>query len=776
MTKSLGVLLALCLAGLQFLAVLMVVFSSYVTSERALITHARELLRDVGVNTIEHSKGFLSPARAAAELAARLAQHSVIASDNPVAMEQLLFQQLQMAPQLAGVYFGGADGSFVMVMHDPSGPAPFRSKVVTTAGGTRVVEFIWRSDDFTPIARRFDPEDTFDPRTRPWYINASRDQSTVWTDPYIFFSSQLPGITLAAPVPNGEGGVKGAIGVDIEISMISEFLARLNIGSNGSALIIHRNGDVIAHPRLDLVRTRSSDGSLRFANIREFDDPVARAAFGPLAATEGGVTVNAETPDTFSVDGQRYVSIVMPVISDLLPWTIAVYAPESDFTQTIKANRTQNIWIAAGVALLTGLVGLGLANFIHRPVRAFAIRSALIAQGEIDPAAPAPSTYKELSRANDALVQQIVARREAEHEYGQTFDLSSRGMAQIAPIDGAILRANARFCEITGYSSAELLGMRFADLFALGEEVTNPAAGDTQDALPTDRALRLLRKDQASVWVTINTIMLRDDKGGALHSVVMLDDITVHKAQEQQISQLSRDLAHLARGNTMGQLASGLAHELNQPLTAIAQNADSAILTLQDQGHSDPELLEILTEIERQSLRAGEIIRALRGFIRKDEGSRVAFEIGDLLEQTRGLVRAEAVEAGVVIDIPTGLMPKVMGNRVQIAQVLVNLMRNAIESIASDLKNERWVGVTTLVEGGKMTVSVQDSGPGISPSITLFNQFETTKAEGMGLGLSICRNIIESNGGTLWHESVGPRGAKFSFTLELAEPSGKAAG
>lgn len=772
MTKSLGVLLALCLAGLQFLAVLMVVFSSYLTSERALITHARDLLRDVGINTIEHSKGFLSPARAAAELAARLAQHSVIASDNPIAMEQLLFQQLQMAPQLAGVYFGGEDGSFVMVMHDPSGPAPFRSKIVTTSGGERVVEFIWRSDDFTPVERRFDTEDRFDPRTRPWYMNASRDQSTVWTDPYIFFSSQLPGITLAAPVPDGEGGVKGAIGVDIEISMISDFLARLNIGSNGSALIIHRNGDVIAHPRLDLVRTRSADGSLRFANIREFEDPIARAAFGPLAASEGGVTVEAETPEEFTIDGERYVSIVMPVISDLLPWTIAVYAPEDDFTNTIKTNRTQNIWIAAAVAMLTGLVGLALANFIHRPVRAFAVRSALIAQGEIDPAAPAPSTYKELARANDALVQQIVARREAEHEYGQTFDLSSRGMAQIAPGDGRILRANARFCEITGYSSAELLGLRFSDLLASGDDPSNPVTAPSQNTLPTDRALRLLRKDQEPVWVTLNTITLRDEKGGALHSVVMLDDITVQKAQEQQISQLSRDLAHLARGNTMGQLASGLAHELNQPLTAIAQNADSAILTLQGQRESDPELLEILGEIERQSLRAGEIIRALRGFIRKDEGSRVAFDMGDLLEQTRGLVQAEAVEAGVVIDVAAGPMPKVMGNRVQIAQVLVNLMRNAIEAIASDLKNERRVEVTTSVDGGKMTVSVQDSGPGVSPSITLFSQFETTKAEGMGLGLSICRNIVESNGGKLWHESVGPRGAKFSFTLELAETRG----
>lgn len=131
MRKSLGAALAVCLAGLQFLAVLAVVSSSYVTSERALIRHARDLLRDVGHNTIEHSKGFLRPAEGAAGLAARLAQNRVIASDDPQRLEQLLFQQLQIAPQFAGVYFGGEDGSFVMVMRMAEGPAPFRTKVIT---------------------------------------------------------------------------------------------------------------------------------------------------------------------------------------------------------------------------------------------------------------------------------------------------------------------------------------------------------------------------------------------------------------------------------------------------------------------------------------------------------------------------------------------------------------------------------------------------------------------------------------------------------------------
>lgn len=657
MNKSLGALLAVCLAGLQFLAVLAVVTSSYVTSEQALIQHARNLLRDVGINTMEHSKGFLRPAAGAAELAARLAQNRVIASDDPVALEQLLFQQLQITPQFAGIYYGSEEGNFVYVMRRTDGPAQFRSKIITVdPDGSRRVELIWRDARFIEIFRELTPEDSFDPRKRPWYGKARDARATIWTDPYIFFSSQQPGITLAAPVIRSATAIHGVVGVDIEISMISHFLSRLHIGENGRALILHRDGDVIAHPDLDLIKTRSDDGTLRFVNINEFGDPIARAAFAPLLR-DGAVRVSAETASQFVYQGQSYVSTVMPIISEQLPWTIAVYAPESDFTAVIKENRRTNIWIAAAVAVVTGLFGLGLAHYIHKPVRAFAVRSALISQGEIAADAPLPRTYRELENANHSLVQQIVARRE----------------------------------------------------------------------------------------------------------------------QAAQIERLNRDLSHLARGHTMGQMASGLAHELNQPLTAIAQNADTALYLLAERDDCGPDLPEVLREIERQSLRAGDIIRALRGFIRKDEGGRLPFELGPLLDQTLRLVQLQATEAGVEITtrLP-GDLPQVTGNRIQIAQVLVNLMRNAIEAMAGHERhgdNPRQVILSARRDGTMLRVSVEDTGPGIPEGVTLFSQFETTKPDGMGLGLSICRAIVEANGGTMWEDGKPGVGARFHFTLPLRPPA-----
>lgn len=302
MTRSLGAMLVIGLAGLQFIAVLAVVFSSYLTSERALIAHARDLLHDVGSNTIEHSKSFLSPAEGAAELAARLAQNQIIASDDPNRLEQLLFQQLQITPQFAGLYYGNQNGEFVMVMRNPDGRADFRSKLVTLEDGVRTVQLIWRNDDFSPVHTQLDPTDTFDPRDRPWYIDAFTQRSIIWTDPYVFFSSRQPGITLAAPVMGPGSTVRGVIGVDIEISRISEFLSRLNIGEYGKALIINHNGDVIAHPDLKLVESRRADGTLRLPRLQELNDPIARAAFGPQSLA-GAFPVAQETTTESNMPG-----------------------------------------------------------------------------------------------------------------------------------------------------------------------------------------------------------------------------------------------------------------------------------------------------------------------------------------------------------------------------------------------------------------------------------------------------------------------------------------
>ncbi len=769
MKLSLGMILALCLAGLQFVAITIVVFSSFLTSEKVLLEHARELLSDVGTNTIEHSKGFLKPAKGAAELATRLAENQVIASDDFQQLEKLLFQQLQISPQFAGVFYGYEAGNFVYVMRS-DGPGPFRSKIVRQDGEARETELIWRDDRYAIIEQRSDPADTYDPRVRPWYKSAKTRLTSIWTDPYIFFTSQTPGITAASPVFRREGGLRGVVGVDIGIEAISQFLSRLNVGDSGSALILNRNGDVIAHPDQDLIRKENQDGTFRFVNIREIEDPVANAAFAGLAAGTG-VSVESEKTSRFKIGGSTYVSTVMPMISEELPWTIAVYAPESDFTGEITDNRTQNVWIAVAIAVASGIFGLLLANYIHKPVRAFAVRASLVSQGEVSASDPLPNTYKELERANETLVQAIAERKQFETEYGRTFDLASRGMAQIQARTGRFLRVNAKFADMLGYGDDEILTLTVHDISHPDDPVAAVFFEDgSNGGSEYFHEKRYLRKDGEALWVSENVIVIRDDADVSIHAVVTIDDITERKAADRKIQQLNLDLTHSSRVNLMGQMATGLAHELNQPLLAISQNMDTALYLLKEKSGDSAEFGDILQETDRHAHRAGDIIKALRGFVKKEGAEKSEFDFAELLAQTLHLLRSEANENKVAIRTTTGELEPVYGSRVQIAQVLVNLIRNAIDAIARSDASERLITVKTSNTDAGMMISVTDSGPGITQDVDPFEQFKTTKKEGMGLGLSICRTIVESHRGKIWYERDENGQSRFCFTLPALAP------
>ncbi|MEC7256553.1 MAG: ATP-binding protein, partial [Pseudomonadota bacterium] len=153
-----------------------------------------------------------------------------------------------------------------------------------------------------------------------------------------------------------------------------------------------------------------------------------------------------------------------------------------------------------------------------------------------------------------------------------------------------------------------------------------------------------------------------------------------------------------------------------------------------------------------------------------DEGIRTDFDLPELVAQTTRLVVAEARAADVKISADLGALPQVNANRIQIAQVLVNLLRNAIEAVFEAGGDDRRIVVTAWAEAEQLRVAVTDTGPGVDPGISLFTDFETTKASGLGLGLSICRSILASNGGRLWHEPVAEGGARFVFTIDIALP------
>lgn len=252
-------------------------------------------------------------------------------------------------------------------------------------------------------------------------------------------------------------------------------------------------------------------------------------------------------------------------------------------------------------------------------------------------------------------------------------------------------------------------------------------------------------------------------------------DLTDQQRAELRLKELQSELIHVSRLSAMGTMASTLAHELNQPLTAIANYTEAGRHLLAEGPVENAEMLgEALEETAKEALRAGNIVRRLREFVARGEVDKRVEQLPHLIEEASRLALIGARERGVraFFDLDPNAMD-VLVDRVQISQVLVNLLRNAVEALA--LEQTRDVAITTrLDQGGLVRVSVADTGPGIDPAVApqLFEAFASTKDKGMGLGLSICRTIVEAHGGRIWAEPRDGGGSIFHFTVMSADAGG----
>jgi two-component system, LuxR family, sensor kinase FixL len=252
-------------------------------------------------------------------------------------------------------------------------------------------------------------------------------------------------------------------------------------------------------------------------------------------------------------------------------------------------------------------------------------------------------------------------------------------------------------------------------------------------------------------------------------------DLTEMQRTERRLNDLQGELSHISRVSAMGSLASALAHELNQPLTAIASYAEGALALLGDEGTPTQDNIdmvrEALTEAGAQALRAGQIVRRLREFISRGESERRVERLRRLVTEAAALALTGAGQTGM--DFEIRLDPSVdlvLCDRIQIQQVLLNLIRNAVEAMQRSARQH--LEVRSRPAGrGLVEVVVSDSGSGLAPDVAavLFQPFNTSKEKGMGLGLSICRTIVEAHGGRIWAEPSDFGGTAFHFTLELAE-------
>ncbi|MFA7280668.1 MAG: ATP-binding protein [Sterolibacterium sp.] len=345
-------------------------------------------------------------------------------------------------------------------------------------------------------------------------------------------------------------------------------------------------------------------------------------------------------------------------------------------------------------------------------------------------------------------------------------------------LDGRIMYVNPAFCRMVGYSAAEIVSQESPAFFQdqtgkdnnleklnlISDTATPPSGYETQ----------LRHKDGRAVQCMLHAAPLIDGDGkhfGWLSSVL---DITENKRIEEIARQQEEKLQFTARLVAMGEMASSLAHELNQPLAAISSYSTGCLNRIEQAGLQQADLVEALQKIGKQAHRAGAVIRRIYEFVRRSEPHQVSCNMGEIISDAAGLFDGEARKTNVEIRVKLAeALPKIQGDRVLLEQVLVNLIKNGIEAMQTTPAEKRVLEIlaTYSATAGdqQLCVAVSDCGSGIAENDLdkIFLPFFTTKSEGMGMGLNICRSIIESHYGRLWHEPKPGGGSIFKLTLPI---------
>ena len=331
-------------------------------------------------------------------------------------------------------------------------------------------------------------------------------------------------------------------------------------------------------------------------------------------------------------------------------------------------------------------------------------------------------------------------------------------------------------------SLRSILGVGEKEIFRMGDLYDRIHPGDRDRALSVLEAVardgqsfefecRLSLPDSAERWVLMKGNSVHDSQGRPIRTQGVLVDKTASKRAELQADGQREELSHIQRISTMGELAASLAHELNQPLTAILSNAQAAQRFLVANPSDLKTVQEILRDIIADNSRASEVIRRLRALARKEPRDYVALDIADIIREVVLLIHADAVLNNMSVSLLCSPdSHRAWGDRIQLTQVVLNLLLNAFDAMKECPADERRVVVRIERDGDSLLrVAVSDRGKGLSEDKLekIFEPFYTTKRDGMGMGLTISRSIIEAHGGRLWAENNPDRGATFNFTVRI---------
>lgn len=368
----------------------------------------------------------------------------------------------------------------------------------------------------------------------------------------------------------------------------------------------------------------------------------------------------------------------------------------------------------------------------------------------------------------------------AEHAFRKAMEDSLTVGLRARDLDGRTIYVNPAFCRLVGWPAEALVGRTPPMPYWLPEEFekTNAIFNAVLAGQAPEEGfeVRFRRSDGEKFDALIYEAPLIDANGRHTGWMSSILDVTERKRAQELAQQQQERLQQTARLITMGEMASTLAHELNQPLSAIASYCTGCLNKLRSDSFDRDEVAAALDKLSAQARRAGQIIRRVHDFVRKSEPKVMPCSLPGVVEDCVALMGGDAARQGVRLDLAVAEgLPEVNGDRILLQQVVLNLMRNGIEAMARTPREHRCLSIAVAagsVEPGAGTVQVaiRDRGCGVAPEIasSLFTPFFTTKSQGMGMGLNICRSIIEHHQGRLWFEAAEGGGTRFLISLPVA--------
>ncbi|HRZ54086.1 MAG TPA: PAS domain S-box protein [Candidatus Paceibacterota bacterium] len=575
------------------------------------------------------------------------------------------------------------------------------------------------------------------------------------------------------PVRNKRGDIICWAGINLDISRLKQAEEALR----GS----HARLDILAETASELLKTDSPQSVverlchkvLAFLDCQVFfnfiaDESTRRLRLNACAGVSPDETAQLQWLDygvavcgCAARDGCRVIAENIPATSD----------PRTELVKRLGVQA-----YACHPLMAQGKV-LGTLSFGTRHRTRFTEEEISLMKAVADQVAIAmqrKQAEEELRQINAQLEQRVAdrtAQLEAVARYARSLiEASLDPLVTISPA-GRITDVNEATELATGVPRARLIGSSFSDYF------TEPARADAgyQQVLAQgsvrDYPLTIRHASGRTTDVLYHATVYRNE-GGAVQGVfAAARDITERKAAEMERQNLRDELARVSRITTAGQLAASLAHELNQPLGAIACNIQAIENLLAQPTPDHSEVREALKDIDTSSQRAGAIIHQLRSLYRKTGRAQTALQLNDLLRNTTELLHSELVLRQVALELDLDpQLPPVCANGVELQQVALNLLTNAVEAMTASAEGRRHLHLRTRRdEPGTIRVSLRDSGPGLTPEQArrVFEPFYTTKPNGMGMGLAICHSIIEAHHGRLWAENNPDGGATFHLSLPV---------